>query len=244
MFDPYRLPAFPDRPATASGRSILGARNLQGGDKKGVRAPMMSGDGSSGEERIPLRGPFVESWVRGERAVELVKAFYLGCLCEGCSLCPPRVTVKGWKGVKRKAIIFALPGEREEFRAAARHRYVDGISFGKRTLRYFDDSQAKLMFQYGKVGEVRVREVINHPKSLNDLKFVINLALNKEVPMTFTCAPESPLEVCHPFQVLSLIEALGYQEEDVKALWGLGSNFLISLVEAKLGMRTVLRGEG
>jgi RNase P/RNase MRP subunit p30 len=204
---------------------------------------MMSGDGSIGEERIPPRGPYWESWVKSEDAARLVELFYAGCLCEGCEACPPRVTVEGWRGIKKKAIVFAKPSKLEEFRAAARHKRVDGISFGKGTLRYLDDSQAKLMIQFGKIAEVRIREVVKHYKSLGDLRDVLNLALNKELPLTFTCAPSEPLEVCHPFQIISLCESLGFEEEDVKALWGLSSNFLRSLIEAKLGMRKVLRGE-
>ncbi len=197
------------------------------------------------EERTPIRGRFfVESWVRDEHAANLVKEFYLACLCEGCNACPPRITVEGWRGVKSRAIVFAKPKEREEFRAAARHRHVDGISFGRRTLRYLDDSQVKLMIQFGKVAEVRVREILDHYKSLGDLREALNLALNKDLPLVFTCSPSSALEVCHPFQVISLCESLGFDEEDVKAIWGLGTNMLISLIESKLGMRTVLRGEG
>jgi len=205
---------------------------------------MRSGDGSIDEERIPLRGPLFESWVKDEEAAGLVKAFYIGCLCEGCKACPPRVTVEGWRGVRTKAVVFARPSEQEEFRAAARHRHVDGISFGKKTLRYLDDSQVKLMIQFGKIAEIRVRELLSHYKSLGDLRKVLNLALNKELPLVFTCAPESVYEVCHPFQIISLGEGLGFAEEDLKVLWGLGTNFMISLIESKLGMRTVLRGDG
>jgi len=192
---------------------------------------------------MPPRGPFVESWVRGSGAVSLVRAFYSGCLCEGCKGCWPRTTVEGWRGRRTEAIVFAKPKKLEEFRAAARHRLVDGISFGKGTLRFFDESQASLMFQFGKIAEVRVREILRDPKSLGDLKAALDLALNKEVPLAFTCAPKTRFEVCHPFQVIALGEELGFPEEDVKALWGLGSNMLRSLAEMKLGMRKVLRSE-
>ncbi len=164
-------------------------------------------------------------------------------LCEGVEGCPRRITVEGWKGKKSKAIVFANPKKLEESRAAARHRLVDGVSFGKGTLRFFDKSQASLMFQFGKIAEFRVNEALTDYRYLGDLKKAVELALVKDVPVAFTCAPESVFQVCVPFQVISLLEGLGIAEEDAKAIWALGSNYLLSLVEAKQGMRKVLRSE-
>jgi len=187
---------------------------------------------------------YAESWVRSEDAAKYLKKHYLFILCEGVEGCPKRITVEGWKGKKSKAIIFAKPKGLEESRAAARHPHVDGVSFGKGTLRFFDDSQASLMFQFGKVAEFRINEAVTDHRYLSDLRKAVKLALVKDVPVTFTCAPQSLFEVCVPFQIISLLEGLGIPEEDAKALWALGSNYLLSLVEAKQGMRKVLRSDG
>ena len=187
---------------------------------------------------------FAESWVRSREAYDFLKGHYMLLLCENVEGCPRRLTVEGWKGKKSKAIVFAKPKGLEEARAAARHRLVDGVSFGKGTLRFFDDSQASLMFQFGKVAEFRVMEALEDYKYLSDLKRAVELSLIKDVPVVFTCSPSSLYEVCVPFQVISLLETLGIKEEDVKAIWALGSNYLSSLVEAKQGMRKVLRSDG
>jgi len=189
---------------------------------------------------------FVESYARGdEPALEALK-FYIAVACEGCTIREgiiPRFTVRAWRGKKRKAVIFASPTEREELRAAARHRWVDVVSFGKRTLRYLDDSEALLVLQQGKAVEIRINEVVSKWKSLHDLKVVINLLLNKWVPTLFTCSPSRKLELCTPYQIISLVTFLGHKEEDVEALWSLGSNWLISVAERKLGMKRFLRSD-
>ncbi|UXD22374.1 hypothetical protein IPA_04015 [Ignicoccus pacificus DSM 13166] len=188
---------------------------------------------------------FVESFARGDEAAEASLKYYLAVVCDGCKSKGfiPRTTVNTWKGKRTKTLVFASPSEREALRAAARHRFVDVVSFGGKTLRYLDESEVLLVLQGGKGIEIRINEVLERWKSLNDLKRVVNLLLNKWVPTLLTCSPSSRYELCHPFQIISLIATLGYKEEDVAALWGLGSSWLISLIERKMGMKKVLRSD-
>ncbi len=188
---------------------------------------------------------FVESCAKGDEAAELLSNYYYNVACEGCnsSAFIKRRTVKGWKGIRSSSIVFAEPTKQEEARAAARHRLVDVVSFNARTLRYLDESEALLVLQGGKAVEINVTSVLTRYKALHDLDKSVELLLNKWVPTLFTCCPSTPFEICHPSQIVSLVETLGYSEGDVEALWSLGSNWIISRYEAKSGMKRVLRSD-
>ena len=181
--------------------------------------------------------PLVESFVLNDDIALYLLRYYEYVICDGCTVNDKRVmkrkTVKGWKGVKSNKLVFSIPQKPNEFRMAARHRSVDVISFGKKTLRFLDRSEVALINQFGKAVEIRIVELLEYEKSLGDLRRAVNILLNKWVPTLFTCSPKSEYEICHPLHIISLLETFGFKEDDVTALWALGTNWALSKYEAK-----------
>jgi len=179
----------------------------------------------------------VESFVKSEELLTELLRYYGYVICEGCKSYDSRIllrkTVRGWRGIKSKKLVFVVSDNLNEFRLAARNRFVDVISFGKKSLRFLDVSEANLIDRFGKAIEIRVNELLEHEKSLGDLKRAINILLDKWVPTLFTCAPSSLYEICHPYQIIALINTFGYDESEIEALWSLGSNWALSRYESK-----------
>jgi len=187
---------------------------------------------------------FVEGWVESADLVDDILNFYRAVICVDCRIKKDGVIPASTK-YKRvsEEIIVAKPRSLKDLRELSKGRRIEAIYFGKETLRYLDENEINLIEQTNKAVVIDVGSVIRYYKSLRDLKEAVSLLLVKWIPTLFSCSPLTRFDVCHSHQVVQLIASLGFEAQDVEALWALGSNWAISLYERKRGMRRVLRSE-
>ncbi len=177
----------------------------------------------------------VEPWVISKDALDLFLEFYKASLVEfePTERTFKRITVEGWRPAKGRGVKAVIPRDLSGLRAAARHPKVDVIVIRGKTWRFADESQVALAKQFSKAIEVIYWDVIEWEKKVKRFRRLVDLCYRKEVPLAISSMAKSKRDFVHPFQKVSLLQLIGFSEEDAKAILGISSAWLYSLGEAK-----------